>query len=142
MPVCKYRSSLYRLPIPFSTFENQHNPHQNFNPRRVCPRKLHRATLLFCSNGFYYSTFTTHNEPQMRLPSLHVSRICHPPKSAYSSKPHQPGRGSVPVARKRIARNPNRNRTNAKIKLSAKIAQYRNQISTLLGASPLKFRKL
>ena len=45
------------------------------------------------------------------------------------------GRGNVPVARKRII--PTRNRTNAKIKLSAKIAQYRNQISTLLGASPL-----
>ena len=31
------------------------------------------------------------------------------------------------------------NRTNAKIKLFAKIAQYRNQISTLLGVSPRKF---
>ena len=60
---------------------------------------FHRATLLFGSNGFYYSTFTAHNEPQMRLPSLHVSRICHHPKPAYSSKPHQPGRGNVPVAR-------------------------------------------
>ena len=60
---------------------------------------FHRTTLLFGSNGFYYSTFTAHNEPQMRLPSLHVSRICHHPKPAYSSKPHQPGRGNVPVDR-------------------------------------------
>ena len=34
---------------------------------------------------------------------------------------------------------PSRNRTNAKIKLFAKTAQYRNQISTLLGVSPLIF---
>jgi len=34
---------------------------------------------------------------------------------------------------------PTRNRTNAKAQLSAKTAQYRNQISTLLGASPLSF---
>ena len=31
------------------------------------------------------------------------------------------------------------NAQNAKIKLSAKIAQYRNQISTLLGVPPLNF---
>ena len=47
------------------------------------------------------------------------------------------GRGSVPAARNRTI--PTRNHTNAKIKLSAKIAQYRNQISTLLGVPPLKF---
>ena len=35
---------------------------------------------------------------------------------------------------------PSRNRTNAKIKLSAKTTQYRNQISTLLGVSPRKFQ--
>ena len=35
---------------------------------------------------------------------------------------------------------PTRNRRNAKIKLSAKTAQYRNQISTLLGVPPLKFQ--
>ena len=45
------------------------------------------------------------------------------------------GRGSVPAARK-----PTRNRTNAKINPSAKTAQYRNQISTLLGVPPLKFQ--
>ena len=72
---------------------------------------FHRATLLFGSNGFYYSTFTAHNEPQMRLPSLHVSRICHHPKPAYSSKPHQPGRGNVPVARKRTIPTSTRNHT-------------------------------
>ena len=45
------------------------------------------------------------------------------------------GRGNAPVARKRII--PTRNRTNAKIKLSAKTAQNRNYISTLLGVPPL-----
>ena len=34
---------------------------------------------------------------------------------------------------------PSRNRTNAKIKLFSKTARYRNQISTLLGVSPLNF---
>ena len=38
--------------------------------------------------------------------------------------------------RKRI--NPTRNRKNAKINPTAKTAQYRYQISTLLGVSPLK----
>ena len=36
---------------------------------------------------------------------------------------------------------PIRNRTNAKIKPFTKTAQYRNQISTLLGVSPLSFLK-
>ena len=51
------------------------------------------------------------------------------------------GRGNVPVARKRIARNPNpKPHKTPKINPSAKTAQYRNQISTLLGVSPLKFQ--
>ena len=49
------------------------------------------------------------------------------------------GRSRVPVARKRIIPTTTRNRTNAKIKLFAKTAQYRNQIFTLLRVFPLKF---
>jgi hypothetical protein len=45
------------------------------------------------------------------------------------------GRGNVPVA---ATPNPKPHKT-PKIKLFAKIAQYRYQISTLLGASPRKF---
>ena len=48
-------------------------------------------------------------------------------------KSHQPGGTASP-----LPATPTRNRTNAKIKPSAKIALYRNQISTLLGVSPLK----
>ena len=65
------------------------------------------------------------------------------------------GRGNVPVARNlnpptqstshlggatsSLPATPTRNRTNAKIKLSAKTARCRNQISSLLGVPPLKF---
>ena len=40
--------------------------------------------------------------------------------------------------RPRCPQPPHETAENAKIKLSAKTAQYRNQISTLLGVSPLK----
>ena len=51
------------------------------------------------------------------------------------------GRDNKDVARNRTIPPPTRNRTNAKIKLSANTAQYRNQIFTLLRVFPLKFLK-
>ena len=56
---------------------------------------------------------------------------------AYFPKPHLTWEGQHP----RCPHPQPETAQNAKIKLSAKTAQYRNQISTLLGASPLKFHR-
>ena len=54
-----------------------------------------------------------------------------------ATKNTNPGGATSPLPASALP--PIRNRTNAKINPSAKTAQYRNQISTLLGASPLNF---
>ena len=54
---------------------------------------------------------------------------------AYFPKPHHTWEGQRP----RCPQPHPETAQNAKIKLSAKTARYRNQISTLLGVSPLKF---
>ncbi len=56
---------------------------------------------------------------------------------AYFPKPHLTWEGQHP----RCPQPQPETAQNAKIKLSAKTAQYPNQISTLLGASPLKFNQ-
>ena len=54
---------------------------------------------------------------------------------AYFPKPHHTWEGQRP----RCPQPQPETAQNAKIKLSAKTAQYRNQISTLLGVPPLNF---
>ena len=74
---------------------------------------------------------------------LHVKINLNPPEFPFRQSPPRKsqqicknGRGNVPVARNP---NPKPHKT-PKIKLFSEIAQYRNQISTLLGVPPLNFQ--